>query len=55
MQFTGCNHNAEVVVYTIAGMGHQWPGGKPLPSSGAYNDDINATEVMWAFFVGEEK
>jgi len=44
--------DAEVVFYTIAGGGHTWPGGRPLPEwiAGYTNMDINASETMWEFF-----
>lgn len=43
---------AEVVFYTIAGGGHSWPGGKPLPRiiTGPTSQEIDATRVMWEFF-----
>jgi poly(3-hydroxybutyrate) depolymerase len=33
-------------------MGHQWPGSDPFPPwlTGAPNNEIDATEKMWAFF-----
>ncbi len=49
-----CRDRAEVVFYTIDGMGHQWPGGKPgvLPSVwvGEYSKAVDATDLIWAFF-----
>jgi len=30
LQYTDCTDNAGVVLYTIKGEGHQWPGGKPI-------------------------
>ncbi len=43
---------AEVVFYTIAGGGHTWPGGEPLPRwiAGSTSQDIDATRAMWQFF-----
>ena len=46
---------ATVALYAIAGEGHEWPGGPPLPPSltrvlGPQSDAINADAVMWAFF-----
>jgi len=51
--YTACHENAEVVFYTVAGMGHFWPGGKShLPERviGKSSDAINATDVIWEFF-----
>jgi len=44
---------AKVVLYTIAGHGHHWPGGKSaLPESlaGKNTAKLKATDVIWAFF-----
>lgn len=50
LQYKNCA--AEVTFYTIAGGGHAWPGGDPLPKSivGHTSMDINATQTMWNFF-----
>ena len=52
VQYTGCRDGADVIFYTIAGGGHAWPGGEPLPSFivGHTTQDIDATAVMWEFF-----
>ena len=52
--FTGCEENAEVILYSIAGAGHTWPGGEKLPVwiAGYTNQDINASTLMWEFFSG---
>ncbi len=45
--------NVEVIVYTIDGMGHHWPGSREaLPQSivGPSRDPIRATDVIWDFF-----
>nr|NLI49408.1 hypothetical protein [Propionibacterium sp.] len=44
--------SADIVLYTVAGGGHTWPGGRPLPEfiTGPTSDDIDATRVMWEFF-----
>jgi polyhydroxybutyrate depolymerase len=53
VQYTSCAQNADVIFYTIQGGGHSWPGGKPLPKIivGTTTQDIDATRLMWAFFV----
>ena len=52
VQYEDCNTGVELVFYTIAGAGHIWPGGKPLPKFivGQHSLDIDATQTMWAFF-----
>jgi len=50
--FTSCAGDAAVVLYTIKGGGHTWPGGKPLPEwfAGPTSRSIDATKLMWVFF-----
>jgi polyhydroxybutyrate depolymerase len=53
--YTHCRSGVAVELYTIAGEGHEWPGGPRLPSSltkllGAQTTAINANTVMWSFF-----
>ena len=53
LQYTDCADNAGVVLYTVKGEGHQWPGGKPIVAKwlvGPYSRSIDATRQMWAFF-----
>jgi len=52
LAYTDCAENADVVLYTIEGGGHTWPGGKHLAEwlAGRTSDDISATRVMWEFF-----
>ncbi len=52
LAYTNCAENADVILYTIEGGGHTWPGGKPLPEwlVGRTTREINASRVMWAFF-----
>jgi polyhydroxybutyrate depolymerase len=51
-EYAGCADSANVVLYTIRGGGHTWPGGKPLPKIvvGATTREIDATREMWKFF-----
>ena len=53
LAYTDCAENADVILYTVEGGGHTWPGGKPLPEwmVGRTTSEINATRVMWAFYV----
>lgn len=51
-EYTNCADDATVVLYTIRGGGHSWPGGQPLPEwfVGPTSRSIDATSQMWAFF-----
>ena len=51
-EYANCADDAAVVLYTIKGGGHQWPGGKPIPTwmVGHTSRSIDATSEMWAFF-----
>jgi len=53
LAYTNCAENADVILYTVEGGGHTWPGGKPLPERmvGRTTGEINASRVMWEFFV----
>ena len=46
---------ADVVLCTIAGGGHQWPGGNAILGLGDKSDDLNATDAMWSFFVAHPR
>jgi polyhydroxybutyrate depolymerase len=51
-EYTNCADDAAVVLYTIRGGGHTWPGGEPLPEwfAGSTSRSIDASSQMWAFF-----
>jgi polyhydroxybutyrate depolymerase len=48
--WSGCRESAEVVLYTIEGRGHSWPGADLAPNLDVATKDINATDVIWDFF-----
>jgi polyhydroxybutyrate depolymerase len=50
--YADCVHDADVVLHTLIGGGHSWPGGKPPPAwrVGATSTSIDATAELWAFF-----
>ena len=52
LEYADCADDAAVVLYTVKGGGHSWPGGGPLPEwlVGAHQPSIDATSQMWAFF-----
>lgn len=50
-----CGAAAEVLLYTIEGGGHTWPGGRnryPRFIVGNLSNQLNATQVIWDFFQG---
>ncbi|MEO8679563.1 MAG: PHB depolymerase family esterase [Vicinamibacterales bacterium] len=52
LEYIACAGDAAVVLYTVKGGGHTWPGGGPLPEwfVGPTTRSIDATGQMWAFF-----
>ncbi len=50
--YSACENDARVILYTIHGGGHTWPGGNPLPEfiTGKTTQSINATKEMWDFY-----
>jgi polyhydroxybutyrate depolymerase len=52
LEYTGCADDASVVLYTIHGGGHTWPGGGPMPEwfAGSTTTSVNASREAWAFF-----
>ena len=53
--YGGCRNRTAVELYTIAGEGHEWPGGPTLPPLytrvlGAQSSAVDANAVMWKFF-----
>jgi len=50
--YTDCADDAAVVLFTIHGGGHTWPGGMPLPEwpLGPTSHSVDATRKMWEFF-----
>lgn len=52
VSWSDCSENADVTFYSIAGGGHSWPGGNPIPAFivGKTSQAVDATRVMWQFF-----
>jgi polyhydroxybutyrate depolymerase len=52
LEYQQCAANADVVLYTIEGGGHAWPGGKPMPAwlVGRTSTGVDASQEMWTFF-----
>lgn len=54
--YAGGKNNTEVVLYTIRGGGHAWPGGeKSSPRADEPTQEISATDLMWQFFLKHPK
>ncbi len=50
LRYTGCAQDAEVVLISLPGMGHAWPGGPSLPFMGQSTTAVDATRLLWEFF-----
>jgi polyhydroxybutyrate depolymerase len=52
LEYTNCADGSAVVLYTVGGGGHAWPGGRPIADwwVGPTSHEVDATGVMWAFF-----
>ncbi|MEO8499836.1 MAG: PHB depolymerase family esterase, partial [Vicinamibacteria bacterium] len=52
LEYRGCADNSSVVLYTVKGGGHSWPGGGRFPEwvAGPMTNSIDATSLMWAFY-----
>ena len=56
--YRDCRNGTEVVLYTIAGQGHAWPGGIPGIRNGNVDPptlEISATDLMIDFFLAHPK
>lgn len=50
LEYSDCADDAAVMLYTLKGAGHQWPGGKQEWFLGPTSRSIDASSLMWAFF-----
>jgi polyhydroxybutyrate depolymerase len=53
--YKSCKGNVEVIYYTVADLGHHWPGGKGEPYLperivGKPSDRLIGNDVIWEFF-----
>ena len=56
LAYGGCREGREVVLYTIEGGGHTWPGGPPVARRvGRVSRDVDATRTMLDFFDGHSQ
>lgn len=52
--YTGCQQNAQVVLYSVKGAGNTWPGGEQYQvekTIGKTSSDLDANQLIWSFFV----
>jgi polyhydroxybutyrate depolymerase len=55
--YSGCQQNAEVLLYSVKGAGNTWPGGEQYEAENAIgktSQDINADETVWSFLVSRK-
>lgn len=53
--YSECRNGASVVLYSVEGGGHTWPGSIEVPRLGATTQEIRATDLIWEFFTGQAK
>lgn len=51
--YSECDEETAVVLYTIDGGGHTWPGSIEVPRLGATTQEIDAATLIWEFFAGQ--
>lgn len=49
-QWAGCSGGSSVVLYTVLGGGHSWPGGNPALAVGLTTQQVSATSQILSFF-----
>jgi len=55
-EYPGCVGNTAVVLYTLKGGGHSWPGGERMAFFlDAPFKEISATDLMWEFFIAHPR
>jgi polyhydroxybutyrate depolymerase len=51
--YSECRENVAVILYTVEGGGHTWPGAIDVPRLGPTTREIDATDLLWEFFEGQ--
>lgn len=51
--YSECTDDTAVVLFVIEGGGHTWPGSIDVPRLGLTTHEVNATDEIWYFFVGQ--
>jgi polyhydroxybutyrate depolymerase len=55
--YSGCQSNAQVVLYSVKNGGNTWPGGEQYMSEkevGKTSDALNANDAIWNFFASRK-
>lgn len=50
LAYSECDENSTVILYTVEGGGHTWPGSIDVPRLGPVTNEIDATDLLWEFF-----
>lgn len=53
--WTNCDEGADVILYSMEEAGHTWPGAVFGVTWGGMTDEINATDLIWEFFMEHPK
>lgn len=56
--YSGCQAGAQVLLYTVNGGGHTWPGGSQyLPEFvvGKVSNDMESNQAIWGFFAAHRR
>lgn len=55
LAYSQCRDNVAVELFIVEGGGHTWPGSaaEDLPATGTTTHEVNATDEIWQFFVGQ--
>ncbi|HEY8172149.1 MAG TPA: PHB depolymerase family esterase [Dehalococcoidia bacterium] len=51
--YSECRDNVSVVLYVVDGGGHTWPGSIDVARLGPTTHEIDATDLIWEYFVGQ--
>jgi polyhydroxybutyrate depolymerase len=54
-QWPGCASGTRVVLYTVVGGGHSWPGADPKKALGLTTEQVSATQQILSFFTAVER
>ncbi len=52
--YSGCQQDAQVLLYSVKGGGNTWPGGEQYETEktiGKTSEDLDANSTLWSFFV----